>query len=135
MKIQKCTAEDSSALALLNKELIEDENSDNQMTLPELEDRMRGFLATEYDAYFIKAEETVVGYALVRTSCRPLYLRQFLIMRAHRRKHYGKQAFEALLETLGTDAIDIEVYSWNERGIRFWESCGFKPRSICMRHE
>lgn len=41
MKIQKCTVEEDSAPALLNKELIEDENSDNQMTFPELEDRMR----------------------------------------------------------------------------------------------
>lgn len=45
-----------------------------------------------------------------------------------------KQAFEALLDTLGTDAVD-KVYFGNGRGIRFGESCGFKPRSICMRYE
>lgn len=135
MKIRLCTAADVPRLALLNKQLIEDENSDNPMTLSELEDRMRWFLETEYNAYFFSVEESVVGYALVRRTARPLYLRQFLIAREHRRRSYGKQAVALLLRTLGTKEIELEVYSWNERGIRFWESCGFAPRSICMRYK
>ena len=134
MLIQKCTLSDLPTLALLNKQLIEDEQSDNNMTLPELEARMRWFLETEYTAYFFFEEDTVVGYALIKHTAKPLYLRQFLIAREHRRKHYGKQAVELLLQTLQTNTIDIEVYTWNERGIRFWESCGFRPRSLYMRY-
>lgn len=135
MIIHKCTAADIPFLALLNKQLIEDERSDNAMTLPELEDRMRWFLETEYTAYFFCEEDAVVGYALIRHTAKPAYLRQFLIIREYRRRHFGKQAVELLLRTLETKHLDIEVYTWNERGIRFWESCGFRLRSLYMRYE
>ena len=135
MEIRKCTLEDVSRLAVLNKQLIEDEQSNNPMTVKELEERMKGFLNSEYNAYFFWDEEAVVGYALVKNTCTPLYLRQFLIAREYRQKHYGTEAFYALLEYLGVDRMDIEVLPWNERGLRFWESCGFKEISRYMRFE
>lgn len=52
MEIKKCTLEDVAKLAVLNKQLIDDEKSDNPMSIQELEERMTGFLNTEYDAYF-----------------------------------------------------------------------------------
>ena len=42
MEIRKCTLEDVSQLAVLNKQLIEDEQSNNPMTVKELEERMSG---------------------------------------------------------------------------------------------
>ena len=135
MEIRKCILEDVSQLAFFNKQLIEDEKSNNPMSLEELEERMTGFLNSEYDAYFFLVEEAVVGYALVKKTCTPLYLRQFLIEREYRRKHYGREAFHALLEYLGVERMDIEVLPWNERGMRFWESCGFKEISRYMRFE
>ena len=74
-----------------------------------------------------------MGYALVKNTCTPLYLRQFLIDRAYRKKHYGTEAFHALLKHLGLESIDIEVLPWNERGMRFWESLGFREISRYMR--
>lgn len=127
--------EDIPKLALLNKQLIEDEKSDNPMSIQELEERMTGFLNTEYDAYFFMVDEDVVGYALVKNSCRPLYLRQFLIDRKYRKHHYGTEAFNSLIQYLEVKSIDIEVLSWNEAGNRFWESCGFKDISRYMRFE
>ena len=53
MKIEKCTLEDVSQLAILNKQLIDDEKSNNPMTIEELEERMAGFLNSEYEAYFL----------------------------------------------------------------------------------
>ena len=135
MEIKKCTLEDVLQLTFFNKQLIEDEKSNNPMSVEELGERMTGFLNTEYDAYFFLVEEAVVGYALVKNSCAPLYLRQFLIAREYRRKHYGKEAFHLLLEYLGVEQMDIEVLPWNERGMRFWESCGFKEISRYMRFE
>ncbi len=135
MEIKKCTLEDVSQLAILNKQLIEDEKSNNPMSIKELEDRMRGFLNSEYDAYFFLVEESVVGYALVKHTCTPLYLRQFLIAREYRQRHYGTEAFQLLLEYLGVDRMDIEVLPWNECGMQFWESCGFKEISRYMRFE
>jgi len=52
MEIKKCTLEDVPQLALLNKQLIEDEKSNNPMTIEELRERMREFLNSAYDAYF-----------------------------------------------------------------------------------
>lgn len=135
MEIKKCTLDDVPQLALLNKQLIEDEKSNNPMSLKELEERMSGFLNTEYNAYFFLVENAVVGYALVKHTCEPLYLRQFLIAREYRKKRYGTEAFRLLLEYLAIDRLDIEVLPWNERGMRFWESCGFKEISRYMRFE
>ena len=135
MEIKKCTLEDVSQLAILNKQLIEDEKSNNPMSIKELEERMSGFLNSEYDAYFFLVEDVVVGYALVKHTCTPFYLRQFLIARGHRQKHYGTEAFRLLLEYLDVDRMDIEVLPWNERGMCFWESCGFKEISRYMRFE
>jgi len=135
MDIRKCILDDVPQLAFFNKQLIEDEKSNNPMSIEELEERMTGFLNTEYDAYFFLVDEVVVGYALVKKTCTPLYLRQFLIEREYRRKHYGREAFRTLLEYLGVERMDIEVLPWNERGMRFWESCGFKEISRYMRFE
>lgn len=133
MKIKKCTLEDTAWLAVLNKQLIDDEKSDNPMSIQELEERMKGFLKTDYDAYFFVVDDAVVGYALVKNSCRPLYMRQFLIDRKYRKHHYGTEAFNSLIKYLNVKSIDIEVLSWNEAGNRFWESCGFRDISRYMR--
>lgn len=133
MEIIRCTAADADRLALLNRQLIEDEKSDNRMTVDELRERMLGFLAGEYHAYFFTELGEVLGYALVRYTDTPVYVRQFLIDRRFRRQHKGKQAFELLLRELGTRVVDLEVLSWNEAGRRFWESCGFEERSRYLR--
>ena len=85
------------------------------------------------NAYF-QEDGTTVGYALVRHTVSPLYLRQFYIDRAYRRRHLGEQAFRALLETLQTDTIDIDVLPWNTAGAAFWKSMGFSETCISMRY-
>ena len=133
MEIVKCLPADAALLAAMNKQLIEDEGSDNPMTPGELEERMRGFLSTRYDAYFFTEEGEAVGYALVDSKASPLYLRQFFICRGRRRDHRGTPAFRLLMRELGTDTIDVEVLSRNEPGARFWESLGFEERSRYLR--
>ena len=121
-------------MAYLNKQLIEDEMSDNAMSVEELKSRMKTFLDTDYEAYFFKADSDVLGYALVNVSVTPVNLRQFFICRESRRKHYGETAFLLLKEKLNADTIDIEVLSWNEAGQRFWEKLGFVERGRYMRY-
>ena len=135
MKIVKCSIEDISSLALLNKHLIEDEGSDNSMNVEELAARMRGFLNSDYNAYYIMEDETTIGYALIKHTSTPLYLRQFYIDRDYRRKHYGKQAFCMLLDHLNTTEIDVDVLPNNETGLKFWKSLGFKAQYISMRYK
>ena len=135
MELRECTAADVPELAVLNKQLIDDEKSDNPMTVMELESRMRGFLDTDYTAYFFIEDSQTIGYALVKKTAEPLYLRQFLIDRNYRKQHCGKQAFQLLVRHLGVKRMDIEVLPWNQVGYSFWKNCGFKEMSIAMRYE
>ena len=59
MKIKKCFFGDDGRLAELNKQLIEDEKSDNHMDMEELKSRMETFLRTDYNAYFFLEENEV----------------------------------------------------------------------------
>ena len=135
MRIISCSMEDISSLALMNKHLIEDEGSDNPMNVEELADRMRGFLSSDYNAYFFAEDGITIGYALIKHTSSPLYLRQFYIDREFRRKHYGKQAFCMLLDHLNTTEIDVDVLPNNETGLKFWKSLGFTAQYISMRYK
>ena len=72
MQIIKCGEQDIPRLAAMNKCLIEDEKSDNPMNISELENRMKGFLETEYDAYFFKCGEDIAGFGGVKNYCSAL---------------------------------------------------------------
>ena len=135
MQIRVCTNQDVSQLALMNKHLIEDEKSNNPMGVEELEHRMMDFLNSDYKAYLFIEDDTVLGYALIRHTSTPLYLRQFYIKREFRRQHYGKTAFELLMKHIQADTIDIDVLPWNERGRLFWRSCGFEETCVSMRYK
>ena len=131
--IKECTIDEYRMLAKMNKELIEDEKSNNPMTLEELEGRMKTFLETEYKGYLFKNEEEVVGYALLNVSKQPKYLRQFFICREYRRRHYGRQTFDKLVEYIGTEQLELEVLPWNVAGQKLWENCGCAEISRDMR--
>ena len=135
MQLQKCSIKDVAKLALLNKQLIEDEKSDNAMNINELEKRMKEFLETDYSAYFFLEDSQIVGYALIRNTDNPVYLRQFLIDRNYRKNHYGTQAFQMLLKYLDIKEIDLEVLPWNKSGLAFWKHCGFSETCIAMRYK
>lgn len=135
MQLQKCSVKDVSKLALLNKQLIEDEKSDNAMNINELEKRMKEFLETDYSAYFFIEDSRIVGYALIRNTDNPVYLRQFLIDRNYRKNHYGTQAFQMLLKHLDIKEINLEVLPWNKSELAFWKHCGFSETCIAMRYK
>ena len=135
MQIRKCTITDIPKLAVLNKQLIDDEKSNNPMNINELEIRMKGFLEKDYSAYFFVENSQIIGYALVRITSNPMYLRQFLIDRNYRENHYGTQAFQMLLQHLNIKEIDLEVLPWNKNGLAFWKHCGFNETCIAMRYK
>ena len=134
MKIVKCTDKDAGELARMNKCLIEDEKSDNPMTVRQLERRMLTFLSGDHEAFFFEEDNKILGYALIRNDEKPLYLRQFYIEREFRRKHLGREAFELLMDHLGTSVIDIDCLPWNKAGMSFWKSMGFAETCISMRY-
>ena len=135
ISVRKCSSYDLTLLAEYNKRLIEDEKSDNPMDPAQLRVRMKRFLETDYAAYLFESDGIAIGYALVKTTSSPLYLRQFYIDRPYRRQHFGLQAFRLLLETLNTDSIDVEVLVWNTPALAFWKKMGFEERSLYMRRE
>lgn len=135
ISVRKCSSYDLTLLAEYNKRLIEDEKSDNPMDPAQLRVRMKRFLETDYAAYLFESDGIAIGYALVKTTSSPLYLRQFYIDRPYRRQHFGLQAFRLLLETLNTDSIDVEVLVWNTPALAFWKKMGFEERSLNMRRE
>lgn len=130
---RRASDDDLDALAVMNRQLIEDEGHENDMSLEQLRARMRGFVRSDYEAYVFEEDEAVVGYALVNRAEEPLYLRQFFIRREERRRGLGTLAFSSLLAELKADTIDVDVLVWNRQGIEFWRSLGFEERSIRMR--
>lgn len=134
ISIRACNDEDLDILAFFNKQLIEDERSNNVMNPKQLKERMRDFMHTDFSPFIFEAGGKPIGYALVNIKTNPYYLRQFFISRDIRRQGYGKKAFYKLLEKLDVDTLDLEVLYWNERGLGFWRSLGCKERSIYMRY-
>ena len=131
--IRLCNNDDLDMLAVMNRQLIEDEQHDNTMDIGQLKERMRGFISGDYNACMFTDNNGIIGYALVDMKRTPLYLRQFFITRDKRRKGYGTLAFNRLMQLLGTGTMDIEVMVWNDTGKAFWKSLGFKERSVYMR--
>ena len=135
MEIKKCGIDDAEKLAALNRELIEDEKSGNSMTLPELCERMKSFLAGNYEAYFFFEGSELAGYALVDATQNPPYIRQFFIVRKMRHRGLGEKAFRILKKTLRADVLELDVLPWNERGMKFWQKMGFKEAHYRLRLE
>lgn len=135
VSVKECTSEDIALLAEMNKQLIEDEKADNPMDIIQLQDRMAEFLNSGYKAFLFAADENFVGYALCDMTKEPIYLRQFFIKREERRKQYGKTAFEKLLQKLEVNEIDVDVFAWNEAGMKFYEEIGFAEQWKRMRYK
>jgi len=135
IEIRECTLEDITLLAEMNKQLIEDEKSNNPIDIIQLQNRMADFLRNGYRAFFFTVNKEVVGYALCDMTKEPKYLRQFLIKREERRKHYGQDAFNVLLKNIDVKEIEIDVLKWNEAGIRFWEKIGFVEQWKRMKYK
>ncbi len=127
MEYAIATHADAAMLARFNQALIRDEGHRNRMTLPELEERMRGWLAGEYEAVVFSEAGCDLGYALYRRDPEWIYLRQFYVRPDHRRIGVGRTAMRWLIENPWKDAprIRVEVLVGNAPAIAFWRSVGF----------
>ena len=132
MQFRQATERDISALARLNRQLIEDEGHRNRMTLPELETRMRQWLQGSYEAILFVQQDQTVAYALYRHDPDAIYLRQFFVDRQHRRTGVGRQAMQMLLTEIwpADQRIRLEVLAHNQRGMAFWRAIGFQEYAI-----
>ena len=134
MNFQRATLNDCSLLAELNHQLIRDEGHRNKMMVPELEQRMKGWLASEYAAVLFENDGEVVAYALYREQPEEIYLRQLFVVRNRRRKGLGKEAVKILLSKIWpkNKRLTVEILVQNEASVAFWRAVGYKDYSLTL---
>jgi predicted acetyltransferase len=134
MTFRCATLNDCALLAELNHQLIRDEGHRNPMTVPELEQRMKGWLASEYEAVIFEDGGGIVAYALYREQPEEIYLRQLFVVRNQRRKGIGRLAMELLRSKIWPKhkRLTVEVLVQNEAAIAFWRSAGYKDYSLTL---
>lgn len=128
------TSEDNPILAELNHQLIQDEGHRNSMTIPELAERMRGWLAADYRATVFEDDSGILAYALYREEQESIYLRQLFVQRHKRRLGIGRQCMKILFSEIWPQdkRITVEVLSQNSAGIGFWRKVGFTDYSLSL---
>ena len=146
MKIntRPATIADINTLSNWNKQLIEDEGSRNPMNLQQINERMIGFLKSDWRVVIISVDGDETGYTLYKEGRddyfpdQPtVYVRQFFIRRDKRSKGLGEASFNLIAEKhfpKGSD-ISLEVLESNPRGRRFWEKIGFQTYCTTLKRK
>ncbi len=126
------TQADCRALAELNHQLIRDEGHRNPMTVPELDERMRSWLAGEYQAVVFEAAGGIVAYALFREEPEEIYLRQLFVVRHKRRRGVGRKAVEILRSQIWprNKRLTVEVLVANTNAVTFWRAVGYSDHAL-----
>jgi predicted acetyltransferase len=134
MKFRRATLKDCALLAELNHQLIRDEGHRNRMTVPELEQRMKDWLASEYTAVLFENSGEVVAYALYREQPKQIYLRQLFVARNRRRKGIGREAVKILRAKVWpkNKRLTVDVLVQNEAAVAFWQAIGYKDYCLTM---
>jgi GNAT superfamily N-acetyltransferase len=138
MRWRFATVEDSRLLAELNHQLIADEGHRNPMDVDQLEQRMRGWLESEYRALLFYRDASAIAYALFRDDeSGRVHLRQFFVVRHLRRQGVGREALQLLrAEVVSTNRrIVLEVLSVNAAGRAFWIANGFREYAITLERD
>ncbi|SRR6266511_970176 len=135
MIYRRATADDCPLLAELNHQLIHDEKHRNQMAVPELEQRMKDWLAGEYEAILFEDTGEVVAYALYQEQREEIYLRQLFVVRHRRRQGIGRRAVRILRSEIWpkTERLTVDVLVQNEVALGFWRAMGY--RDYCLTLE
>jgi len=129
------TPADVPLLAELNHQLIRDERHRNNMTVPQLAERMRAWLdAGEYVAHVFEMSGEIVAYALFREQPAEIYLRQFFVARHARGRDQGRQAMRLLLDSIwpSNKRRIVEVLADNVPALAFYRTLGFADYSVTM---
>ena len=104
------------------------------MTVSELEQRMRGWLAREYVAILFQQDGEVVGHALYREQPEEIYLRQLFVVRNRRRQGIGRQAVDILRSQIWpkNKRLTVDVLVHNTAAITFWRAVGYKDYCLTL---
>ena len=134
MTFRPATLDDCPLLTELNHQLIRDEGHRNAMTVAELEQRMRGWLASEYRAVLYEDDGEVVAYVLFREQPEEIYLRQLFVVRHRRRQGLGRRAVEILRSQVWpkTKRLTVDVLVANTSGVAFWRAVGYRDYALTL---
>ena len=126
------TVDDCPRLAELNHQLIRDEGHRNRMTAPELEARMRNWIAHEYRAVIFEEAGEIVAYVLYREGTDEVYLRHLFVVPSHRGRGIGRAAVEILRTQLWpkNKRLTVAALIANKRAIHFWRSIGYTDYAL-----
>ena len=135
MTFRLATLDDCPLLAELNHQLLLDEGHRNRfMTMPQLEQRMRGWLSVEYRAVIFEDDGDIVAHALYREQPDEIYLRQLFVVRDRRRQGLGRGAVDILRSRVWPKGkrLTVEVLAGNTSAIAFWRSVGYVDYSLTL---
>jgi predicted acetyltransferase len=134
MTFHRATLNDCALLAKLNHQLIRDEGHRNKMTVPELEQRMKGWLSSEYATVLYENDGEVVAYTLYREQPEEIFLRQLFVVRNCRRQGIGRQAFEILRSKIWpkNKRLTVDVLVQNTAVVAFWRAVGYKDYCLTL---
>ncbi|MFZ0829013.1 MAG: GNAT family N-acetyltransferase [Verrucomicrobiia bacterium] len=134
MTVRRATLNDCALLADLNHQLIRDEGHRNRMTIPELEQRMKSWLASEYTAVLFEIDGAVVACAVFAEQPEKIYLRQLFVVRDRRRQGIGRQAMEIMRAKIwpANKRLTVEVLVRNAAATAFWRAVGYRDYSLML---
>jgi GNAT superfamily N-acetyltransferase len=121
----------------MNLQLIQDEGHRNPMQVHELEQRMHGWLSTEYEAVLFESDSGALAYALYCLNEDFIHLRQFFVDRNLRRRGIGREGVRILIEEVWPPdkRITVSALIHNEQAVQFWRKVGFLDYSLSLeRH-
>uniref|UniRef100_UPI0040579FC8 N-acetyltransferase family protein n=1 Tax=Agathobacter sp. TaxID=2021311 RepID=UPI0040579FC8 len=95
----------------------------------------------------VNEENKVLGYAFcifqqhlnnnILTDIKTLYIDDLCVDETRRGQHIGKQLYEHVVSFAkkeGCYNVTLNVWTLNERAMKFYESCGLVPQKIGMEH-
>jgi GNAT superfamily N-acetyltransferase len=134
LTFRRATLADADLLGAMNQRLIQDEGHRNPMTLPELQQRMRGWLAGEYRAVLFEDVSGIAAYALYREELDHIYLRQLFVEPDRRRRGYGIAAVRILRTDIWPPdkRLTVDVLVTNHAAISFWKKAGFQEYCLTL---
>jgi predicted acetyltransferase len=134
MNFRRATLDDCALLAELNHQLIRDEGHRNKMPVPELEQRMRGWLSTDYSAVIFEMDGEFVAHALYWEQPGEIYLRQLFVVRNRRRKGIGSEAVKILRTKIwpANRRLTVAVLVQNTAAVAFWRAVGYKDYCLTL---
>ncbi len=140
--VRSATVADVDLLGQMNRQLADDEQSRNPMSVASLAERMKKWLGEDWQAAVFEEQNQPIGYALFQighdyydSSIPEVYVRQFFIARRQRGQGKGRQAFTLLIEKVfpAGSHVHLDVLATNPRGAQFWASLGFQPYSTAFK--